>query len=474
MARYRGEPLQLEGARALVMGLGTRQGGVGVARYLVRHGAEVTVTDLNDAASLQASIDALQGLPITWRLGEHVAEDFDQADIVVRNPGVPFDSPWLERVRQRGGRIEMEMSLFFRSCPAPIIGITGTKGKTTTASICAGILRRHRPDTVLAGNMGTSALDQLQSIDAETPVVIELSSWQLEGLALYEMSPEIAVLTNISQDHLNRYSSMDAYIEAKRHIARFQTSSDWFVVNRNDQQCWDSREVTAAHVVPFGYLHTDDDGAGLEHHSLYWSRAGVRTPLVRADEIPLQGDHMVLNALAASAAALLIGARVDTVRQGLRSAQSVPHRQELVASIDGVDFINDTTATAPAAAIAALETLQHRPIVLISGGASKGADLSRFARVAASSAQHILLLDGDETANLTAQLDACGATSLEGPFPTMQAAVSRAAALVSEDGVVLLSPACASFGMFRDEFDRGEQFRAAVLAITATGDGGAS
>lgn len=454
------------------MGLGTRQGGVGVARYLAQQGAEVTVTDLADSTDLQASIDALAELPISWRLGEHNELDFDQADMVVRNPGVPVDSPWLQRARQRGARIEMEMSLFFRACPAPIIGITGTKGKTTTASICAGILRRHRADTVLAGNMGTSALDQLPSITEETPVVIELSSWQLEGLALYEISPDIAVLTNISQDHLNRYPDMDSYIEAKRHITRFQTSSDWFVVNRNDHDCWDSREMTAAHVIPFGYLHQEDDGAGLEHHGLYWSRAGVRTPLVHADEIPLHGDHIVSNALAASAAALLSGARVDTVRQGLRSAQAVPHRQELVATIDGVDFINDTTATAPAAAIAALETFQHRPIVLIAGGAGKGADLGRYARIAAGSATHILLLDGDETLNLKDLLTSNGATSIEGPFTSMSAVVERAAEIVPEAGVVLLSPACASFGLFRDEFDRGEQFRAAVQVLTNAGDGG--
>jgi UDP-N-acetylmuramoylalanine--D-glutamate ligase len=255
--------LQLAGKQALVMGLGTRQGGVGVTRYLVSQGAEVTVTDLGDEASLRPSLDALSDLPVRYRLGEHVEEDFDTADLIVRNPGVPFNSPWLQRARERGVPIEMEMSLFFRACPAPIIGITGTKGKTTTATLCAAILERFHPETVLAGNMGTSALNQLDRIKPDTPVVLELSSWQLEGLADYEMSPEIAVLTNISQDHLNRYASMEDYIEAKRHMTRFQRSEDWFIINRNDENCWESRKITQAQIVPFGELDESEDGAGL-------------------------------------------------------------------------------------------------------------------------------------------------------------------------------------------------------------------
>lgn len=464
--------MQLAGKNVLVMGLGTRQGGVGVTRYLVRQGADVTVTDLGDADALRSSVDALADLPVRYRLGEHHADDFDRADMVVRNPGVPVDSPWLERARARSIPIEMEMSLFFRACPAPIIGITGTKGKTTTASICAGILTRHRSDTVLAGNMGTSALDQLDRIESDTPVILELSSWQLEGLALYEISPDIAVLTNISEDHLNRYRSMEDYVEAKRHITRFQTESDWFIVNRNDHQCWESRRITSARVTPFGRLHQGEDGAGVEHGHLYWQRAGVRSPLVTADEIPLRGGHIVANALAAAAAALLSGSRMDAVKQGLRAAATVPHRQELVATIDGVDYVNDTTATAPAAAIAALESFEHRPVVLIAGGAGKGADLHRFAEQAARRADRIILLDGDESARLRKLLLDAGAEHVDGPCSSMSEAVNKAAEAVSDRGVVLLSPACASFGLFRDEFDRGDQFRSAVEKLKTTDSGG--
>ncbi|HEX7101477.1 MAG TPA: Mur ligase family protein, partial [Nitrolancea sp.] len=228
----------LTGKRALVMGIGTRQGGLGVTRYLLDAGADVTVTDLRDVDSLTDTLRQLDGLPVRFVLGEHRREDFERADLVVRNPGVPHDSPWLQIARDAGASIEMEMTLFFRACPAPIIGITGTKGKTTTSTLCAAILENLRDDTVLAGNMGRSSLARLPQITPETPVVIELSSWQLEGLGEHRLSPQIAVFTNLSPDHLNRYASMDDYLDAKLNIARYQQPNDWFVVNKDDATVW--------------------------------------------------------------------------------------------------------------------------------------------------------------------------------------------------------------------------------------------
>jgi UDP-N-acetylmuramoylalanine--D-glutamate ligase len=465
------QPLQLKGRNALVMGLGTRQGGVGVTRFLVRQGANVTVTDLRAESDLQPALEALEGMPITYRLGEHREEDFDSADLVVRNPGVPRTSPWLLRARERGIPIEMEMSLFFRACPAPIIGITGTKGKTTTATICGRILRQMDPATVLAGNMGASALDQLDDITETTPVVLELSSWQLEGLAEFEMSPEIAVLTNISEDHLNTYDSFQHYAETKHFITRFQREQDWFIVNRNNPESWSSRTQTHAHVVPFGRLDTDQEGAGYEHQTLYWHRAGIWKPIIHVDELPFRSEPWIFNSLAASAAALLRGASLDDVRAGLTSVEPVPHRQEWVGTLDGVDYINDTTATAPAAAIAALETYDDRPIVLIAGGAGKNVSLKRFAWQAAHRADAIVLLDGDETAHLREMLIDAGAPRVSEPMTSMADAITRARAWASDAGVVLLSPACASFGLFRDEFHRGDEFRRIVQELIAQTSG---
>lgn len=261
--------LDLRGKRVLVMGLGTRSGGLGVTRWLVEQGAEVTVTDLRSAEELRPSLEALRGLPVRFVLGEHRREDFEEAEIVVRNPAVPRESPWLALARAAGARIEMEMTLFFRVCPAPIIGVTGTKGKTTTATLCATILRQWKPETVLAGNLGRSAFELLPAIGPETPVVLELSSWQLEGLDEQRMSPHIAVLTTISPDHLDRYPTFEAYVDAKRAIARHQRPGDWFVVNRDDPVAWSCRDTGIGRVIAFG--QDDGESEGLSEGVIVWS-----------------------------------------------------------------------------------------------------------------------------------------------------------------------------------------------------------
>ncbi|HUZ00021.1 MAG TPA: UDP-N-acetylmuramoyl-L-alanine--D-glutamate ligase [Thermomicrobiaceae bacterium] len=463
-----GSERALRGRRAVVMGLGTRQGGVGVARYLVRAGADVTVTDLRSAADLGSALEALAGLPIHYVLGEHRAEDFDRADVVVRNPGVPADSPWLTRARAAGARVEMEMSLFFRACPAPIVGITGTKGKTTTATLCAGILGVGRPDTVLAGNMGASALDALPRIDAATPVVLELSSWQLEGMAEHGQSPHVAVITNVSEDHLNRYPSFAAYVEAKRHIGRFQRPGDWFVVNRDDPLVWSSRDVGQGTAVPFGRELGRAIGASLEHGQIIWRWGDRETFLCDTRDLPVHGEHAAFDAAAAAAAAILAGATPDEARRGLLASEPVRDRQERVATLGGVLYVNDTTATAPAAVMAALDAFRDRPLVLIAGGAGKGADLTQVLARVAAQAKAVVLLDGSATQEFRRLLDEGGADIVLGPFGLMDEAVRAATVLAAPGDVVLLSPGVASFGLFRDEFERGEAFRRAVERLTVT------
>ncbi|MGI9253695.1 MAG: Mur ligase family protein, partial [Thermomicrobiales bacterium] len=197
------DPNGLRGARVTVMGLGTRAGGVGVARYLAGAGAIVTVSDMKPAAALAEPIADLAGLPIRFAVGGHDDTDFTGADIVVRNPGVRRVNPLLQLARDHGARVEMELSLFLRACPAPVIGITGTKGKTTIATLTGELLRHWDPRTIVAGNMGISALGQLATITADTPVVLEISSWQLESAIEHGLSPHIAVLTTIAEDHLN-------------------------------------------------------------------------------------------------------------------------------------------------------------------------------------------------------------------------------------------------------------------------------
>lgn len=455
------------GKRALVMGLGIHGGGLGVARFLARQGAEVTVTDLRPAEQLAAPLAQLADLPIRYILGEHRASDFAAADLVVRNPAVPRESPLLAAARAAGVPIEMEMSLFFRLCPAPIIGLTGTKGKTTTTSLCAAMLANWWPETVVAGNMGISALEQVPTIRPETPVVIELSSWQLEGLAEYGLAPRIAIVTNLSPDHLNRYGTMEDYAEAKRGIVRGQGASDIAILNREDPIVWGFREATAARVLPFGRDDAGGDGAWLAGDRLRWRLDGAEYAIERA-RLRLPGEHNALNALAAGLAALARGAPIGAIEAALAEFAGVKDRLESLGEIGGVAYINDTTATAPAAAAAAVGAMA-RPTILIAGGSEKHTDFADFAAVAAARVKALVLLRGDSTPRLTDNLLAAGLdpARLHGPAGSMDEAVDLARALAAPGDVILLSPACASFGMFNNEFHRGDMFRAAFARVAA-------
>jgi UDP-N-acetylmuramoylalanine--D-glutamate ligase len=452
--------------RVTVMGLGTRGGGIGVARFLAERGAIVTVTDGKTAEELARPIGELVGLPIRYVLGGHEERDFTAAgtDLVVRNPGVRRTSPWLQVARRSGVPIEMEMTLFFRLCPAPIIGITGTKGKTTTATLCAGMLTAWDERTVLAGNMGVSALAQLDRIAPDTPVVIEVSNWQLEALDEHRLSPHIAVLTNISEDHLDTYDGFDDYANTKRSIARHQSPADVLIVNADDPEARQAISRTKARVIPFGMEDRGDDGAWRSGDALVLRQTACEVAIPIPALIRSGGGHLRANVAAAAAAAWTRGAPAEAIGRGLSDFRGVKDRNERVADIGGVDYVNDTAATTPIATIAALEAYGGRRIHLIAGGSDKRVDLAPLADAAAEQAAAIYLMSGTATPRLQDLLARRGA-AYEGPFDSMGSAVRTAAAASRPGDVVLLSPGCASFGLFRDEFDRGEQFRQAVGAL---------
>lgn len=488
--------IELRGKRALVMGLGVHGGGLGVARFLHEQGAIVTVTDLRSAEQLAPTLAQLEGLPIGYVLGEHRDEDFRNTDIVVRNPGVPRESRFLQLAREAGAAIEMEMTLFFRLCPGPIIGITGTKGKTTTTLLTGAMFREQYPDTIIAGNLRVSALEQLDRIRSDTPVVLELSSWQLEGLGEAKLSPQYACYLNLYPDHLDRYGSMDAYAEAKAQIFLHQHADDVVVLNTSDPTVRSMAD--RAHGRVHWFCEVDGDwslpfdrptiGLGGEPRTYWFYRHLVQQvddaiPIAQFEDVQLIGDHNLNNIAAAAALAMAFGIDPQHIRNAIRNFRGVPDRMELVAEIDGVRWINDTTATAPTAAIAALRSLTA-PTIVIAGGADKNLGFDEFAGVLLDRAKAIVLLDGTATPKLLAELrqrakgegqkgqehrsdptpSARRPTSILGPFSALEPAMSAARELARSGDVVLLSPGCASFGMFKNEFDRGEQFRQIVRA----------
>ncbi len=464
--------MELRGKRALVMGLGVHGGGTGVARFLAEQGAEVLVTDLRSADLLHDSIAALADLPLHFVLGEHREADFRNAELVVRNPAVPETSRFLQIARDAGAAIEMEMTLFFRLCRGPILGITGTKGKTTTTMLTGAMLKQHAPDTVIAGNLRVSALAQLPQITAETPVVLELSSFALEGLGAAGLSPRYACVTNISADHLDRYPSMHEYTAAKQQITAHQQAGDLVILNADDPASVGFAQLAGGQIGWFG-SHPPADTAAIaawyEGQELIIQYGGRRQLICRADQLRLPGAHNRTNLAAAALLAYAYGVSPQAIRKAVEHFGGVPHRLEPNANINGIQVINDTAPTAPEAAIAALQSFTQ-PIVLIAGGADKNLPFTALAAAIAQHAHAVVLLSGSATPALQQALARNPpALPVHGPYDQLDMAVDTALALARPGDIVLLSPGCASFGMFRNEFHRGEAFRASVARYTPAG-----
>ena len=469
------------GKRILVMGLGVHGGGLGVARFMARVGAYVRVTDLRPADKMRESVAALASEdfphPIEFTLGEHREEDFSWADLIVKNQAVPFSSPWVKLARELGKPIEMEFSIFLRLYSGPVLAVTGTKGKSTTATWTWEMVRHWRPDAVLAGNLRVSALEALPRIEPSAPVVLELSSYQLEGLEEPRISPHIGAVTNLSPDHMDRYQGMEDYTEAKKHIFLYQRRGDWAVLNADDPLVSAWAAGAPANLAWFGRSIPPTQpaasskqqaaiGVFVREGAFYWhSPSGETVKIAGTDTVQAPGEHNLMNAACAATMALLAGAPIEAVRSGLHSFTGVADRLELLRTIGGVRFYNDTTSTTPASTIAALNAVPG-PIVLIAGGADKGLDFAEVSRVAAEKTLGVALLEGTATEKMARQMEGAGVNIL-GRFASFEDAVRAAWHAAPAGGAVLLSPATASFGMFNNEFQRGELFREIVAGLAS-------
>jgi UDP-N-acetylmuramoylalanine--D-glutamate ligase len=419
---------------------------------------------------LEPTLAQLRDRPVEFVLGEHRAADFANADLVVRNPGVPRESRFLQIAREHGVPIRMELGLFFEQLPrgaTQVIGITGTKGKTTTTLMTGAILQRANPKTVIAGNLRVSALELLDAIDADTTVVLEMSSFQLEEFEELRQSPHIAALTNLYPDHLNRYRDLNDYARAKAQIFIHQSPRDDVILNFDNPLSTRLRPKAVGRVVWFSRTRALNDGALLERDWLVWNEHGTRERIVLAAAV-LAGEHNLENALAALAITKTWGAPGEIIREALQAFRGVPYRLELVRERNGVRYINDTTATAPTATVAALKTLAPRggQLYLIAGGSDKGLPYAEMARAIGETRTRVILLAGSATENLERALEAAGAAELVcAHVASLGDAIRAGERMAGAGDTVLLSPGAASFGMFANEFERGDQFREIVNAL---------
>lgn len=470
--------------RITVMGIGLHGGGIGVIKFLAAHGAKILATDLRTEDQLKDSLEKLKGLPVEFVLGKHRQEDFTDADMIIKNPGVPEDSEYLLAAKKKRVPVESDIGIFFELCPAPIIGVTGTKGKSTTSALLAHMLSKHFPQVILAGNIRTSVLEKLPEITKDSIVVLELSSWMLADAKEHKKSPYVAVITNLLQDHLNRYpGGFDDYVEDKRLIFKSQKDKDYLFLNFSDPV---SREISKGVTSRIYFYSLDGDelmhaelpsfnqkariGAYTRGKKIYYGAA--QEEICDVGDLRLIGRHNLSNALAAVSVADLYNIPRHLIKQSLQEFEGLEGRLQFIAEAKGVKYINDTTATAPDAAMAGIQTVNEhfrastgRPakkIILIAGGADKNLDFKELGTFISNHCKTAILLEGTATPKLAKEINPNFPVSR---VNSMEKAVKLAGKLAKPGNIVLLSPGCASFGLFKHEFDRGAKFNEAVKSL---------
>jgi UDP-N-acetylmuramoylalanine--D-glutamate ligase len=450
-----------------VMGLGLHGGGIGVIRFLSEAGANIVVTDLKSGEELEASLNKLSDLQgITYILGQHRESDFMMVDMVVKNPAVPWTNEYVQLALKNNIPVEIDSSLFFKLCKNKIIGVTGTRGKTTTSLLICEILRAAERDPVKVGIGQVSVLDKLKELKDDSVVVFELSSWRLSALGKYGLSPEIAVITNIFQDHLNYYANMDEYVADKMYIFSNQKESDFCIINQDDTRLLRLEQEITSQIVKFSKNKIEENNSVYVFEESIYSRwDGVEEKIMDVAEIKIKGAHNISNILASIGVAKALGVKSETTKKGILAFTGLTHRLEFVRELDGVKYYNDTAATSPDGAISSLNSFTE-DLVLITGGSDKNLDMRELAGAIRSRTSRVIFLKGVGTEKIITELRKLGEDKNFTVADSMEMAVNLARNLAKKEDVVLLSPGTASFGLFLNEFDRGDKFKLAVNGLS--------
>jgi UDP-N-acetylmuramoylalanine--D-glutamate ligase len=421
----------------------------------------VTVTDLRNEEQLSESIQSLKDVPVTFHLGEHVEEDFCDADFVVVNPAVPENSPWLAKAKL----LESELNLFLKLCPSKrVVGVTGSNGKTTTTSLTGEMIRKAGESVYVGGNIGGSLLDSVDQMTPEDVIVLELSSFQLDQMRVLKRSPAVAGMLNLTPNHLDRHGTMENYVAAKRQIFSFQSEGDWKILNEDDEAVMAMSNVSSSSSLVFSLKSGTRSGARIEGESIrVTSEKGSWVIDTSGRRIP--GLFNLQNMAAATALSLAMVGGGDRWRKGVEEVcqtfPGVPHRLEFVREKEGVRYYNDSIATSPESTMVALETLPG-PIILLVGGYDKNLPMNVLADTIVKKA-HVVVTYGRTGPRIADLIGDQGPTVIreEGFESALRCAHENA----SVGDTVLLSPACASYDLFRNFAERGDRFRSWVSGL---------
>jgi UDP-N-acetylmuramoylalanine--D-glutamate ligase len=449
--------MDLNGKRVLVVGLG--KSGVASALFLKAHGARVTVSDTKTGDELHSEIPVLLDHGITVETGGHGERTFRGQDLIVVSPGIPLDAPALVQARALGGSVIGEIELAARFLRGPIVAITGSNGKTTTTTLTGEIMTAGGFPALVGGNIGTPAIALAERATPESVIVLEVSSFQLE--TIHSFRPKVAVILNVTPDHLDRHRTFEAYVDAKARILENQQSADLAVLNADDPTCVAMAARTKAQVFWFSRQKEVQRGAWVLAGNILFRDGAQQREIMLVSEIPLKGAHNLENVLAAVCAGALMGCAPGKIRQAVREFKAVEHRLEYVATIRGVDYYNDSKATNVDATIKALESFPAN-IHLIVGGKDKGSDYTLLNDLLRQRVKRVYTI-GAAAAKIESQIKGVEVVHAD----TLENALRKANAVAEPGDVVLLAPACASFDQFKNYEQRGQVFKQIVRTLSA-------
>jgi UDP-N-acetylmuramoylalanine--D-glutamate ligase len=452
-----------------VLILGAARQGLALARWLCLHGAKVTLSDTRSgsAEELRVARESMAEYPIQWSLGGHPLELLDDADVLCLSGGIPLTLPIVAEAVRRGIPLSNDSQVFMEVVPCKTVGITGSAGKTTTTTLVGLMaLKTYGDKAHVGGNIGDPLINYVDSMQPDDIAILELSSFQLDQMTT---SPNIAVILNITPNHLDRHVTMEAYTAAKARILEFQSKEDVAILGRDDQGAWSLRDQVKGKLLTFS-LHELEEGLGgaYYHEGLLNLRVGnAYLPLMLREKIQLRGTHNVLNVLAAFAIGQAAGFRLDAMLEAAEEFRGVPHRLELVRELQGVRWYNDSIATAPERTIAAIRSFDE-PIVLLLGGRDKDLPWEELMQLASQRVDHVVLF-GEAAEKIQKTVAGLG-LSQKGPTVTrvkdLHEAVVKAAEVAEVGDVVLLSPGGTSFDEFKDFAERGERFKVWVQELS--------
>lgn len=447
--------MEYNGKKALVCGMA--RSGIAAAKLLNRLGARVTLQDMKKREEISADVLALEGEGIVLYTGANPDEIACAQDLIVLSPGIPCDLPFIAAAEEAGIEVISEVELAYRLTPCPITAITGTNGKTTTTTLTGEIMKTAYSGTAVVGNIGIPYSEEVERLTEKDWVVAEISSFQMEKAK--EFHPHISAVLNITPDHLNRHKTMDVYIAMKERVFAKQTAEDFCILNHGDEACRKMADKTAAKVFFFDSSETLAEGIYLDGDAIEVRWGAINETLIHVDELQILGVHNYENVMAAAAMGICAGIALDTIRAVLKGFAGVAHRIEYVATVDGVDYYNDSKGTNVDASIRAVLAMK-KPIVLIGGGYDKGSSFDEWTKLFPGRVKHLVLI-GVTAPKVRASAEKFGFTAIS-DCETFEEAVELCREKAEDGDCVLLSPACASWGMFDNYEQRGDMFKEQV------------